>query len=278
MVDPKNRSPKTLVPPVTTLEDASDAALQSGQASGMADVPVVVLAGGKGTRLRPFTASFPKPLVPLGDMPILEVVLRQLAMHGFRDVTLSLGHLAELIEAYVGSSPWVSSALDVSTITETTPSGTAGSLTRVPGLDRTFLVMNGDVLTDLDYADLVRQHKASGAALTIAAHTKDVQIDLGVLETTDHGELVGYIEKPTQHYDVSMGVYVYEPSVLAHIPEGEYLDFPTLVQKLLAAGETVRVHRNPAFWLDIGRPDDYARAQDIFETQPEIFGIERDAA
>ena len=239
----------------------------------MADVPVVILAGGKGTRLRPFTASFPKPLVPLGDMPILELVLRQLSRHGFCNVTLSLGHLSELITAYVGSRSWMVKDLDVRYINEETPSGTAGSLSRVPDLDGTFLVMNGDVLTDLDYAALVRDHKRSGAAVTIAAHTKDVKIDLGVLEADDSGRLVGYIEKPTRQYDVSMGVYVYDSRVLDYIPKDEYLDFPTLIQNLLEAGERVNVYRNEAFWLDIGRPEDYAAAQDLFEADPGKFGI-----
>lgn len=269
------------VPTAEVLEANADAAMvnpSTPNRSAMADVPVVVLAGGKGTRLRPFTASFPKPLVPLGDMPILELVLRQLAQHGFRDVTLSLGHLAELIQAYVGSSAWIDAALDISSITETTPSGTAGSLTRVPSLDRTFLAMNGDVLTDLDYAALVRDHQQSGAAVTIAAHSKEVRIDLGVLEASVDGHLTGYIEKPTRHYDVSMGVYVYEPRALNYIPQDTYFDFPTLIETLLAVGEKVHVHRNTAFWLDIGRPADYAEAQDMFENNPELFGIERQAA
>ncbi len=239
----------------------------------MSDVPVVILAGGKGTRLRPFTASFPKPLVPLGHMPILEVVLRQLRANGFRNVTLSLGHLAELIRAYVAAHEWIERDLDVSFIHEDTPSGTAGSLSRVPGLTGTFVAMNGDVLTDLDYAALVQSHQESGAALTIAAHAKKVRIDLGVLEAGEDGRLTGYIEKPTRAYDVSMGVYVYDARVLKYIPQDTYLDFPTLVENLLAAGEHVNVHRNDAFWLDIGRPDDYAQAQEIFEKSPETFGI-----
>ena len=240
----------------------------------MHDTRVVILAGGKGTRLRPFTASFPKPLVPLGDKPILEVVLRQLAAHGFRRVTLTIGHLSELIRAYVAQSRFMTERLEISFVEETQPTGTAGSLARVAGLDDTFLVMNGDVLTNLDYAALVRAHKASGAALTIAAHSKAERIELGVLEADASGRLSGYIEKPTHVYEVSMGVYVYEPRVLALIKPDQYLDFPDLVRLLVARGEHVHIHRNDAFWLDIGRPDDYARAQEIIEAEPARFGLE----
>ena len=234
---------------------------------------VVILAGGKGTRLRPFTASFPKPLVPIGDMPILEVVLRQLASQGFEEVTLTLGHLAELIRAYVAQNKTLAERLRISYVDEERPSGTAGSLAHVPDLDDTFLVMNGDVLTDLDFNALINAHRSSGAALTIAAHSQKVKIDLGILESNTSNELTGYIEKPERSYEVSMGIYVYEPRVLSYIPPGAYLDFPELVHRLMEDGEKVHLHRNNAFWLDIGRPDDYAKAQEIFANETERFGI-----
>ena len=234
---------------------------------------VVILAGGKGTRLRPFTASFPKPLVPVGDMPILAVLLHQLIHHGFKEVTLTLGHLSDLIRAYIAQHRTISKAIKIDFVDEDKPSGTAGSLARVSGLSDTFVVMNGDILTNLDFNDLIRAHKESGAVLTIACHDKQVKIDLGVLETDEAGRLHGYVEKPEHKFDVSMGIYVYEPSVLRFIDPDTYLDFPTLVHKLLAAREPVHVYRNNAFWLDIGRPEDYAEAQEIFENQPEIFGL-----
>ena len=243
------------------------------RSDAMADVPVVILAGGKGTRLRPFTACLPKPLVPVGDMPILEVVLRQLADQGFQNVTLSLGHMSELIQAYLGTTSWGNIELEISTVDEEAPSGTAGSLSRVQGLDGTFMAMNGDVLTNLDYADLVQSHKASGALLTIAAHNKELRIDLGVLEADGQGRLTGYIEKPIQNFEVSMGVYVYNSEVLKFIEKDKYLDFPTLVQQLIECDEHVNIYQNDAFWLDIGRPEDFAQAQDIFEREPELFGI-----
>jgi NDP-sugar pyrophosphorylase family protein len=234
---------------------------------------VVILAGGKGTRLRPFTASFPKPLVPVGDVPILGIILRQLAAQGFKHVTLTLGHLSSLIKAYIAQGGALTNTLDISFIEEDRPTGTAGSLARVAGLNDTFLVMNGDILTNLDFGDLLRKHKESGAALTIAGHAKKVKIDLGVLEVNPIGQLQGYVEKPEYAFDVSMGIYVYEPHVLKFIKPNEFLDFPTLVHMLLKAGEIIHVHRNNAFWLDIGRPEDYVKAQEIFESNASMFGV-----
>jgi len=204
-------------------------------------------------------------------MPILEVLLRQLARQGFKDVTLTLGHLSDLIRAFIAQHKTLTEQLNISFVEEDVPTGTAGSLATVPNLNGTFLVMNGDVLTDLNFRDFCEDHQASGAALSIAAHSKKVKIDLGVLEADEDGRLVDYIEKPERAYTVSMGVYAYEPRVLDLIEPGTYLDFPDLVLRLLAAGETVRVYRNDAFWLDIGRPEDYALAQDIFENTPERF-------
>ena len=232
----------------------------------------VILAGGKGTRLRPFTVTFPKPLVPIGDMPILEILLRQLHKSGVRDVTLTLGHLAELIRAYLSqhvSGPLAE--LNLSYVDEKEPTGTAGSLALVPGLEETFLVANGDLLTNLDFSELVRFHKENGAELTIASHVTRVKIDLGVLELDETGNLVNYIEKPEKTYAVSMGVYVYEPSVLGLIQPGQYLDFPTLVLRLLEQRRRIAVYRFDGMWLDIGRPDDYARAQELYAEKREEF-------
>jgi NDP-sugar pyrophosphorylase family protein len=229
----------------------------------------VILAGGRGTRLRPFTASFPKPLVPLGDTPVVEVLIRRLMRSGITDITLTLGHLAELIQAYFSHRQRLLSHLKLKYVVEEEPSGTAGSLALVEGLDETFLVMNGDLLTDLDFHELVRYHQQQGSALTIATQKRSVKIDLGVLEFDESGRITNYVEKPEQLYHVSMGVYVYEPRVLQYIKRGEYLDFPDLVLKLLSCGEKVSAHLTDCMWLDIGRPDDYARAQHLFEEHKE---------
>lgn len=222
----------------------------------------VILAGGRGRRLAPFTVAFPKPLVPVGDRAVLEILIRSLVAAGITEITFAVDHLAELIMAYVEGHPEVRDLARYRFVRDVKPSGTAGPLSRIEGLDETFLVCNGDLLTGLDFRALVDHHKQSGATLTVATHRKPVKLGLGVLDINEQGRVARYIEKPTMHYDVSMGVYVYEPRALAYIPKGEYLDFPDLVTRLVDAGEPVSAWRNDAYWLDIGNPDDYARAQE----------------
>lgn len=236
------------------------------------NIRTVILAGGKGTRLYPFTAFLPKPLVPLGDVPILEIVIRQLIRHGITDITLTLGHLAELVKAYFAQHKRLTEQVTLSFVEEDSPTGTAGSLASVPGLSSTFLVMNGDLLTDIDFRALIAYHREQGAQLTIAAYKRQERIDLGVLETDGNHQVTGYIEKPTYDYQVSMGVYVYEPEVLELIEPGAYLDFPTLVLRLLERGDRVCAYPWEGRWLDIGRPDDYAQAQEMFAQRPQDFG------
>jgi NDP-sugar pyrophosphorylase family protein len=233
----------------------------------------VILAGGQGTRLRPYTTVFPKPMVPVGEHPILEILLRKLGREGCTDVTLSVGYLAELIQAYFSQARESTEGLTIRYVHETQPTGTAGALRLIPDLDETFLLMNGDVLTTLPFDELVRFHRAEGAALTIAAHEKSVKIDLGVLETNPTNQVTGYVEKPTLSYRVSMGVYVLEPRVVAHVPEGRRFDFPDLVHALLAAGETVAAYPSDHFWLDIGRHEDYEAAQEAFREVKGAFGL-----
>jgi NDP-mannose synthase len=231
----------------------------------------IILAGGRGTRLRPFTASFPKPLVPIGDTPVVELLIRSLLCHGIHDVTLSLGYLSELVQAYFQQRQRLLTTLNLTYVLEVEPRGTAGSLSLVEGLDDTFLVMNGDLLTDLNFNSLVRFHRESGAVMTIATQRRNVKIDFGVLEFDDAGCITDYVEKPQHFYDVSMGVYVYEPSVLRYIVAGEYLDFPDLVLRLLANGQRVCAYVTDCLWLDIGRPDDYERAQAMLEAHKDRF-------
>ena len=223
----------------------------------------VILAGGKGRRLRPYTTVLPKPLMPLGDMPIIEVVLRQLAAGGFDQVTVAVGYLAELLMAYCGDGSKFGLSLKYSR--EEEPLGTAGPLALIDGLDETFLVMNGDVLTTLDLRALVRQHQASGAVATIATHQRQQQINYGIIESDGNSRVTAYIEKPTHRYQVSMGIYVLEPAVLEFVPRGQYLDLPDLARALMAAGRPVLAYPFDGYWLDIGRHDDYEQAVEEFE-------------
>ena len=242
----------------------------TGAAKGLR---AVILAGGKGTRLRPFTVNFPKPLVPLGDVPVLEVLLRRLIRYGVTDITLTLGHLAALMKAYFENRKGLSSQITLRYVEEEQPTGTAGSLASVSDLNQTFLVMNGDLLTNLDFNHLVQFHREQRALLTIATHTRKVKIDLGVLEFDQNFQINAYLEKPETDYQVSMGIYVYEPEVLKYINLGEYLDFPDLVLQLVAAGKRVCAFPTDCLWLDIGRPDDYAKAQEIFSEQQEELDL-----
>lgn len=223
----------------------------------------VILAGGKGVRLRPYTTALPKPLVPIGDQhAILEIVMRQLAAAGFKTVTLAIGHLGHIIRAYVGNgSQW---GLRVGYAVEDSPLGTMGPLlTMQDRLPEHFLVMNGDILTDLDFAGVLKHHEASGAPLTIATYARQVKIDFGVL-TTESGSITGFQEKPSIDYRVSMGVYGVSRSALAAYTPGLPLGFDELVLDLLAAKTPPAAYEFGGYWLDIGRPDDYDRANAEF--------------
>ncbi|MEU4492316.1 sugar phosphate nucleotidyltransferase [Streptomyces sp. NBC_00210] len=225
----------------------------------------VILAGGKGVRLRPYTTALPKPLVPIGDQhAILEIVLRQLATAGFTSATIAIGHLGHIIRAYVGNgSQW---GLRVGYSTEESPLGTMGPLlTLLDRLPENFLVMNGDILTDLDYGDVVRQHSASGAPLTVATYARKVSIDFGVL-TTESGRVVGFAEKPSMDYRVSMGVYGLSRDTLAGYTPGLPLGFDELMLDLLRSQNPPHTYEFDGYWLDIGRPDDYDRANAEFTT------------
>lgn len=235
----------------------------------MKDIRVVILAGGKGTRLKPYTTVFPKPLMPIGDMPILEVVLRQLKSFGFEKITLSVNHLAELIQTFFGDGSKF--GLEISYCMEDEPLGTAGSISQVSNITDTFLVMNGDLLTTLDYSAIVQSHIDSGSAATIGVFPREVKIDFGVLELGSKDELVAYKEKPRFEYIVSMGVNVFDKSVLEFIQKGQYLDIPTLMMNLKNAGKKVMTFRSECEWLDIGRPDDYEQAVTEFERSREKY-------
>ncbi len=227
----------------------------------------VILAGGKGTRLAPYTAVFPKPLVPLGDHPVVEILVQRLYACGFRRLVFATGHLSELLRAYFHQYPLLQRGLTIQWVKEPAPLGTAAPLGLVEDFPDHALVVNGDLFTTMDFAEFFRVHRESGAALTVAAHTRTVNLALGVLER-EGDRVTGYREKPSYTFDVSMGIYGVSKGVLAHIPREGRMDFPELVTRLLERGETVRCVTPPCRWLDIGNPDDYAAAQEEFRRNP----------
>ena len=226
----------------------------------------VVLAGGLGSRLRPYTMVLPKPLMPVGDRPVLDIIVRQLKAHGFERITIATGYLAELIEVFFGDG--AAYGIDIDYYREQEPLGTVGALALIDGLDNDFLVMNGDILTDMDYSVFMRDHSAGNASATIATHRRHVEVSLGVLhfgDDADDTRLTDYSEKPRYDYEVSMGVYCFSPDALRYITPGEHLDFPDLILRLIADGQTVRGWRSGHYWLDLGRREDYEEALDQFE-------------
>ncbi len=230
----------------------------------------VILAGGRGTRLAPYTTILPKPLMPVGEVPILEIVLRQLCAAGVCKATIAVGYLHELLQAYFGTGGKVGLSLDYSL--EDQPLGTAGPLALVPNLTDTFLVMNGDLLTTIDYRALVQRHRESGATATIAVFSRSIPIDLGIVELDPQNRLTNYIEKPTLRHLVSMGIYVLEPKVLSFIEPGSRLDLPDLMRKLMKADELVIGYQHSGYWMDLGRKDDYERAiADLDEMRAVFF-------
>lgn len=229
----------------------------------------IIMAGGKGTRLLPYTKVIPKPLMPIGDMPILEVLVHQVKRAGVDEIILSVGHLASLLHAFFQDGEQLGTHIKYAY--EDTPLGTVGALRSISGLDQTFLVMNGDVLTDMDFADLLAFHRQSGAVVTIAMYNRAVKIDLGVIQFKDDHRVIGYIEKPSYDFHVSMGVYVFEPAALKYIPENSYYDFPTLVLRLIESGEKVAGYPFCGYWKDLGRIDDYEQAIQDFDSMRPAF-------
>lgn len=228
----------------------------------------VILAGGKGTRLKPFTTNFPKPLVPIGDMPILELVLRQLKYYGFTDIVLAVNHLAELITAFCGNGRKL--GLNITYSVEDKEMGTAGPLTLIEKLEDNFLVMNGDILTTINYNELFNYHIREGNDSTISVYRKEVKVDLGVLEIKDN-EFKNYIEKPTYCFDVSMGIYIFNKNILEYIPKDERMDMPELILRLKKENKKIMCFKGDYYWLDIGRIEDYETAIDIFNAKKKEF-------
>jgi NDP-sugar pyrophosphorylase family protein len=223
---------------------------------------VIILAGGLGTRLKPYTISLPKPLVPIGTKPIMEIIIEQLSRHGFDHITLAVNHQADLIKAYFQDGSKYGLRIDYAL--ETKPLGTMGPLSNIQDLPENFLVMNGDVLTDIDYASFYNEHVAKGSIFSISSYVRESMIDFGVLEVTEERYLSKISEKPKMKFEVSMGIYMLKKSVLQYIPKNEFYNFDTLMEQLISREEYPRVVPHSGYWLDIGRPSDYEMANEDF--------------
>jgi len=228
----------------------------------------VILAGGKGSRLKPYTTSFPKPLMPVGDKPILEILVRQLAAAGQKDIILAVGHLAELIISFLGDGTQF--GVNITYSREDKPLGTIGPLSLMKDeFKETFLVINGDTLTDLNYSKLLINHKNSKCIATIALSKREMEIDFGVPTLTEKSMIEKYEEKPKIFYHVGTGICVFEPDIFQYVQSSERTDLPDLLKKLFAAGKKVNGYVHEGYWFDIGRPADYEAACKFIETHKE---------
>ncbi len=230
----------------------------------------IILAGGQGTRLRPYTTLLPKALVPLDDMPVLELVLRQLKAYGLQEITITVGHLAQLIEAYFGNGHKL--GLDISYAREEKPLGTAGPLKAIEhDLPENFLVMNADIVSDIHYHNLLKYHleaqQSPDAPLaTIAVHQRTSKIDFGIVEyAPETCRIQRFVEKPVLEHSVSMGIYVFNKRVCEYIPEDTFFGFDQLMRTLLEQGQAIQAFPSSGYWLDIGRVDDYEMAVEDFQ-------------
>ncbi len=229
----------------------------------------VILAGGKGTRLMPFTVVLPKPLMPVGEYPILEIVVRQLVKNGFNHITMAVNHLSEIIMAFFGDGSKWDIRIDYSL--EEKPLSTMGPLKLMKDLPEHFLIMNGDVLTNLDFRAFCDRHVAENELFTVCAYQRTYKIDYGVLEVDSNGYLRGFTEKPETSYQISSGIYMASRRILPLIPENHPFGFDHLMLELIRCGTPARVVPFDGKWLDIGSPEDYHQAVQLFEKQTSSF-------
>ncbi|GCE22070.1 nucleotidyltransferase family protein [Dictyobacter kobayashii] len=230
----------------------------------------ILLAGGKGMRLQPYTKVFPKSLIPLDDLPILQIILQQLRDAGFTSCVLAVSHKANQIERYFGDGSWLGIEIEYSY--SSIPLGTAGPLRMIDVSDEPCLVMNSDVLTSLDFADVYASHLDSGAMASVVLCPHEVSIGLGLVEINEKDDSVtGYTEKPTFSYLVSSGIYVLNPGVIDYIPQGEFIGMPTLFQRLLADNKHIHSYQFHGEWFDIGTIEQYMKAEEAFQRYRDHF-------
>ncbi len=229
----------------------------------------IILAGGRGSRLDPYTQILPKPLFPIGDKPIAAILVHQLQSAGFNEIIMCLGYLADLLRAYFQDGSQF--GVPIRYVVETEPLGTAGPLRKVNDLEDHFLVVNGDELTTLDFRALYEHHLEKQADMTVAVQKKTVSTSVGVLEIKD-GQVTAYAEKPTRNYWASMGIYVIKKRVLSLIPENEQFDMPDLVQRLLKEAARVVSYESRDLWFDIGTMADLEKAKEEFKESKQVCG------
>ena len=224
----------------------------------------IILAGGKGTRLKPYTTVIPKPLVPVGEKAILEILITRLKKEGVDEVFICLNHFAEIIMAFFGDGSRF--GLKINYSLEDEPLGTVAPIKLINGLPDNFLVMNGDLLTDLPFHELFDYHMNGKALLTVSTFTRKNKIDFGVIDVDPVSLFAtGFREKPEYTFDVSMGVYAMNRDVLEFVPPGTHFGFDNLMLTLLEKKRPAKIFPYGGYWLDIGRPDDYEKANEDIE-------------
>jgi NDP-sugar pyrophosphorylase family protein len=231
----------------------------------------VIMAGGKGTRLLPYTETMPKPLLPLGKDRIIEILLRQLRRHGVNHVIITLGHLAVRVPEALGDGARF--GLEITYLREDYPRGSCGSLAAV--IDRlgdNFILANGDLLTDADLSAMLAEHERSLAGATVGVFSHTERIPYGVLTIGAEGTITAYDEKPARSVDISMGIYILRRQAVRPFLQGcARLDMPELLQAMIASGERVAAFRGTRLWMDIGTPSEYRRASELIASNPQLI-------
>jgi len=228
---------------------------------------VVLMAGGLGSRLKPLTNETPKPLLRIGDKPILETIMTGFIKAGFGKFFISINYKAEMIREYFGDgSGW---GVEISYLEERERLGTAGALSLLPERPtQPFFVMNGDLLTTVNFEQMLKYHREHQAFSTVCVREHSITVPFGVVDFDDH-RLTGIREKPTQKFFVNAGVYLLDPGILDHIYVNEVIDMPSLINRTLAKGKPSVGFPLREYWIDVGRLDDLQRASDEFQR---IFG------
>ncbi len=221
----------------------------------------VILAGGKGTRLAPFTTSLPKPLVPVGERPILEIVINNLKKSGVTKIIIAVNHMAQLIESFFGDGSKYGVEIEYSL--ESEPLSTVAPIKLIKGLPDNFIVMNGDILTDLNFKSFFDLHINKKELITVGVFERETRIDYGVINFDDSMKLLGFEEKPIRKFNVSMGIYVFQKKILDIVPDKGAFGFDDLMTKMIENKMSINIYKHTGKWLDIGRPEDYDYANNM---------------